>query len=295
MMNVSFDMINKNSIKRLSAHIFWVLSFIVIFPLTTNAAKDKADRAAKDPVNIVFIGNSITYGATLSDAGSQCPPKRVSEFLADRGYTVNYRNCAISGYTTFHFIPSGSQHGAVVNAVKELDKKPGKLFVLIMLGTNDSAERGPLGAPVNTDTYYKNMKSIIDDIYQYSNKAIVIVNYPIWYSPNTHNFSTYMQAGLDRLGSYYPVIDSLVKYYKTQTSHKVYAGSKAPYVFFQNNNKYLTPENGQSGTFYLHPNLEGAKKLATFWTNSILKILGDKEIKDPVLKPYLHKKPKTNK
>lgn len=260
-----------------------MLSFIVTFPLATKANTNKVNKSLKsseDNINIVFIGNSITYGATLADAASQCPPKRVSEYLEKRGYTVNYRNCAISGYTTFHFIPSGSQHGAVVNALKELDKKPGKLFVLIMLGTNDSAERGPLGAPVNTDTYYKNMKSIIDDIYKYSGKANVIVNYPIWYSPNTHNFSTYMQAGLDRLGSYYPVIDSLVKYYKKQTSHHVYAGSKAPYKFFKNNTKYLTPENGQSGTFYLHPNLEGAKKLAAYWTNSILKVLGDKALKD---------------
>lgn len=271
-----------------------MLSFIVFLPLTACALRDKAQKAKAEPVNIVFIGNSITYGATLSDSKSQCPPKRVSEFLEGRGYTVNYSNCAISGYTTFHFIPSGSRHGAVVDAIKQLDKKPGKLFVLIMLGTNDSAERGPLGAPVNTDTYYKNMKAIIDDVYKYSSKANVIVNYPIWYSPNTHNFSTYMQAGLNRLGSYYPVIDNLVKYYKTKTSHHVYAGSKAPYEFFKNNTKYLTPEKGQSGTFYLHPNLEGAKKLATFWTNSILKILGDKEIKDPELKPYLHKKPKIN-
>lgn len=274
-----------------------MLCFILMIPISTRAQNNKANkrtRSPKDNINIVFIGNSITYGATLQDHIAQCPPKRVSEYLENRGYTVNYRNCAISGYTTFHFIPTGSQHGAVVNALKELDKKPGKLFVLIMLGTNDSAERGPLGAPVNTETYYKNMKSIIDDIYLYSNKAKVIVNYPIWYSPNTHNFSTYMQAGLDRLGSYYPVIDSLVKYYKTKTKHSVYAGSKLPYTFFENNHKYLTPENGNSGTFYLHPNLEGAKKLAVFWTNSILKILGAPAIKDSVINQTLKTNKKSN-
>lgn len=286
----------KKDCKKMSLGIVLLsmLCLLVNMPLSASA-RQGVSREAKggDTLNIVYIGNSITFGATLADAEAQCPPRRVAEMLQGRGYTVDYRNCAVSGYTTFHFIPSGSQHGAVVSALKQLDGNPGRLLVLIMLGTNDSAEQGTLGAPVSTDTYYQNMKAIIDDIYKVSPRAEVIVNYPIWYSPNTHNFSTYLQAGLDRLGSYYPVIDKLVKYYNRHTAHRVYAGSKAPYVFFKDQHlKYQTPEEGRDGTFYLHPNEAGARKLATFWANSILKIVGGKAINDADLKPYFHKKPR---
>lgn len=233
-------------------------------------------------VNIAFIGNSITYGATLSNPTTQCPPRRVQEILQAQGLTVNYINCAVSGYTTFHFLPvtpqsdgTGTRHAYVVDAIKSLSKNPGKLFVLIMLGTNDSAERNTLGAPVSTDTYYNNMKAIIDDIFSYNKDANVIVNYPIWYSPNTHNGATYLQAGLNRLKSYHPVIDSLVNYYQTQTVRRVFAGNKAAFTFFENNTAYLTAESGYSGTFYLHPNAEGAKRLASFWAGSIMQHLSD--------------------
>ena len=30
--------------------------------------------AAKDKIHVVFIGNSITYGATLADPSTQAPP-----------------------------------------------------------------------------------------------------------------------------------------------------------------------------------------------------------------------------
>lgn len=232
---------------------------------------------APDPqqVNIAFIGNSITYGATLSNPTTQCPPRRVQEILQAQGLTVNYINCAVSGYTTFHFIPTGTRHAYVVDAIKKLSKNPGKLFVLIMLGTNDSAESGTLGAPVSTSTYYNNMKTIVDDIFSYNKDANVILNYPIWYSPNTHNGATYLQGGLNRLKSYHPVIDSLVNYYQTRTVRRVFAGNKAAFTFFENNTAYLTAEPGYSGTFYLHPNAEGAKRLANFWAASILQHLSD--------------------
>lgn len=250
----------------------------------TSTAPSTIDSAQQ--VNIAFIGNSITYGATLPDPTTQCPPRRVQEILQSHGLTVDYINCAVSGYTTFHFLPSGTRHTYVVDAIKKLSKNPGKLFVLIMLGTNDSAESGTLGAPVSTTTYYNNMKTIVDDIFAYNEEANVILNYPIWYSPNTHNGATYLQGGLNRLKSYHPVIDSLANYYQTQTAHHVYAGNKEAYSFFEDNTAYLTAEGGYSGTFYLHPNAEGAKRLASFWAGSILQILSNTPTTDNSKKGY---------
>lgn len=261
-----------------------VMVSLMFFPPYASAQTDSIPAPDTTQVNIAFIGNSITCGATLSNPTTQCPPRRVQEILQSQGLTVNYINCAVSGYTTFHFLPvppqsdgTGSRHAYVVDAIKSLSNNPGKLFVLIMLGTNDSAERNTLGAPVSTSTYYNNMKAIIDDIFSYNKEANVIVNYPIWYSPNTHNGATYLQAGLNRLKSYYPVIDSLVNYYQTQTVRRVFAGNKAAFTFFENNTACLTAESGYSGTFYLHPNVEGAKRLASFWAESILRHLNEEK------------------
>lgn len=37
--------------------------------------------------------------------------------------------------------------------------------------------------------------------------------------------------------------------------------------------KYFTPEKGNAGIFYLHPNKEGAKILGRFWAEAIMKAL----------------------
>ena len=39
---------------------------------------------AADDVNIVFIGNSITYGATLPDRATQAPPVHVGKAIAQQ-------------------------------------------------------------------------------------------------------------------------------------------------------------------------------------------------------------------
>lgn len=268
--------------KRSGARIIGIAVVLsgLLMPLWASA--EEAQRSRPDTINIAFIGNSISQGALLQDAATECPPNQVAQILREKGYGVNYINCAVSGYTTFHFLPTaaqadgtGSRHAFVVEAIRNLSRKRGPLFVLIMLGTNDSAERGTLGAPVSPDTYYHNLRAIIDDILTLNKKTNVIVNYPIWYSPTTHNGATYLQAGLDRLQSYQPAIDSLVAYYQSQTPYRVFAGDKSAYAFFENNTALFTAEDGRSGTFYLHPNAEGAKRLARFWAGSILKCLNE--------------------
>lgn len=112
------------------------------------------------------------------------------------------------------------------------------------------------------------MKVIIDELIRRFPTCKIIVNYPLWYSPNTHNGSRYLEEGMTRLRSYYPIIDALVAEYD-----QVYAGERGVWEFFENNRPLFTAERGNSGTFYLHPNAEGAVHLAEIWTQSLLTLI----------------------
>lgn len=71
--------------------------------------------AAKDKIHVVFIGNSITYGATLADPSTQAPPVITGQLLEKRTKcTVKIKNCGVSGITTYGFLPG---RGAYNNAV----------------------------------------------------------------------------------------------------------------------------------------------------------------------------------
>ena len=102
----------------------------------------------RKPVNIVFVGNSITYGATLPDREIQNPCVQAAEELRQlTGREVTMRNCGHSGMTTHNFLPGGNLFAECLAAGEELSLRPGTLVFSIMLGTNDSAQRGPTGSP----------------------------------------------------------------------------------------------------------------------------------------------------
>jgi len=147
-------------------------------------------------------------------------------------------------------------------------KNGGPIYVSIMLGTNDSACSGTEGAPVAPDTYSDNIKTIINKLIQSIPDCKILLNYPIWYSPSTYNGAKYLQEGLDRLHSYYPVLDAIVAEYD-----QVYAGNRGVWEYFENNFALFTRESGNAGYFYLHPNVNGAKRLAEIWANSLLELI----------------------
>ena len=224
----------------------------------------------KKPLNVVFIGDSITYGVLLKKA----PPLYAQDYLASqRGIgSVRISNQGVSGYTTVNSLPATATvfpKAEAAAAALEHDH-PGALIFSIMLGTNDSAEDGPLGSPVSPRAYRDNMQTIIDRLLKDFPKARIVVNYPIWYSPNTYNGARYLQGGLSRLQRYFPEIDTLVSVYRSSAPGRVYAGSKEAFGDFEAN--YLqdyTPQQGHRGMFYLHPNATGAQKLGTYWAKAI--------------------------
>ncbi len=245
------------------------------------------------PINLLFIGNSITAGATLSSAGTQAPPIVCRQLVQQAtGVTTNVYNGGHSGITTLGFLPGRNDFTRVVDAAKAYkNSNGGRIYFSIMLGTNDSACSGTEGAPVSPDTYRNNIKKIIDGLISAVPDCKIVLNYPIWYSPNTYNGAKYLQEGLDRLHSYYPYLDAIVAEYD-----QVYAGNRGVWDFFEDNKVLFTKESGNAGDFFLHPNVYGAQRLAEIWANSLLELIKADgiEVKNP-LPEWNTFKPKNNK
>jgi lysophospholipase L1-like esterase len=243
-----------------------LLPIFIVFAFTVPGS------AQKRLVKVIYIGDSITFGGWLEDVNTQAPPVIASIYLQKQPGidSVAFSNQGHSGFTTVDFLPGGASFIAVEEAANQFADKSGTLIFSIMLGTNDSAIKGTNGAPVAPATYYNNLKSIIDKLLKDFPQSRVVLNLPLWYSPNTYNGAQYLQEGLDRLQSYFTSIKKLVKTYH----HHVYLGDTSAFDYFKNN--YLTklrPEDGHRGVFYLHPNKEGAADLGILWAKAIYPVI----------------------
>lgn len=238
-----------------------------------------AQKSEKVELNIVFIGNSITQGVLLQHPELEAPPVRTSLWLKKQeGISeVNMSNQGISGKTTVDFLPANKTlFPRVKKAMENLKSEHPKATLLfsIMLGTNDSANSGPKGAPISAPQYYTNMKVIIDELLEAFPDALFVLHRPIWYSPNTHNSAQYLVSGLKRLESYYPQLQELVNHYADRYPGQIFMGDVEAALYFEaHHQRYFIPEEGRAGVFYLHPNKEGAETLATFWGESIYKVI----------------------
>jgi lysophospholipase L1-like esterase len=244
--------------------------FIILFLINSSALF-----AQKRNLHVIYIGDSITQGAGLGDGATQAPPVIASTYLQKQAGigAVDFSNQGHSGFTTIDFLPGGASFTQVEQAANTFKDDPGLLIFTIMLGTNDSAIKGPNGAPVAPDAYYKNLKAIIDRLIKDYPNCKVIIQLPIWYSPNTYNGAQYLQEGLNRLQAYFPQIKRLVKTYR----HQLFLGDTKAFSYFKNS--YLVnfqAEEGHQGTFYLHPNQVGAEALGIFWATAIYKAIGGK-------------------
>ncbi|MDP4130908.1 MAG: GDSL-type esterase/lipase family protein [Bacteroidota bacterium] len=229
-------------------------------------------------IDIVFIGDSITKGSALADPSTEATPLFVEQMLKANNHVASVRvaNRGFSGHTTCDFLPAAAtDFPKVLEAANAFAQdKEAALIFSIMLGTNDSAVSGTNGSPVSPADYRRNLKTIMDALLDRFPGAKFVLQYPTWYSPNTHNGATYLQEGLERLGSYYPQIDSLIQEYKITHPHQVFAGDRSAFRIFKKGYRtLLKPEQGKDGVFYLHPNTEGSKELAKIWTKGILKTI----------------------
>jgi len=247
---------------------YFILSGVLALGLCSFALREKPR------INVVFIGDSITHGTTQK---GETPPNYADSALEQSGKfsKVQVSNQGISGYTTVDFLPATHKSYPKVRAAADAfyADKQALLVFSCMLGTNDSAIKGPTGAPVAPKDYRANLKTIADSLLAAYPNCKIVLNHPIWYSDSTHNRgAAYMQEGQARVLLYHVEIDGLVKEYAKTNPHHVYLGDTKGYKYFKEN--YLTDlktENGLNGVFYLHPNKKGDIALGKFWCDAIIR------------------------
>jgi len=242
-----------------------VLLFWGLTSFRTNDAKS---------INIIFIGDSITYG----EARAELEPSvyAVAYLKKKMGIdSIHQINDGISGKTTADFQPSTDYYKTITKQADSFYSMDNATLVFsFMLGTNDSAIQGTNGAPVSPPDYRKNMETIIDQLLNRYPKSKVIVNCPLWYSPNTYNSSKYLAEGLARLQDYFPQVRLMVKNYSKSHPGNVFIGDQSGFNYFRKNYlEFLRPEQGKMGIFYLHPDIKGAAKLGEFWGKALYKTL----------------------
>ena len=222
--------------------------------------------------NVIYIGNSITAGAGHKESLKSAPPVISAQILEKKlGKDVNFRNCGRSGATTLDFVPSHTRDfkrvEKAIKEIQELSQEP--IIFSIMLGTNDSASTRCYGAPASNAQYKKNLMDLISRLRKMAPGAIFVLQRPIWYSPNTYNGAMYLTAGLKRVTDYANVLLEIA-----QQEKDVFVGDYEAFDFFkQHYRKYMFAENGNAGVFFLHPNEDGAKELAKFWSKGIISAL----------------------
>ena len=231
--------------------------------------------ATERVVNIVFIGNSITAGATLQDRANQAPPAVVKQELSKTfgEGTIEIANVAVSGSTTTDWQPGGKMFSSAVKAADAfLADKGATLVFSISLGTNDSAVRGVNGSALSNEDFRKNLTVIVDSLLSRYPLAEVLLNTPIWYSQNVYNSAEYLVEGQRRLKSYIGDISEVVSNYRKNRVTRVHLGEDH-WDYFDADASLFTPERGKAGAFYLHPNKNGAAKLGSFWASELASII----------------------
>lgn len=227
-------------------------------------------QSRKATCNLIYIGDSITEGVLHADKSQTAPPVLSAAMVGKMlSRDINFRNCGRSGATTVDFLPSEQRDFVrVEKAIKDIQSLSYEPIIFsIMLGTNDSANFGPKGSPVSNEDYERNLMTLINRIRALCPNALFVLQRPIWYSPNTHNNSQYLVAGQKRMVAYSDVLIDIAS-----KNADIYFGDNEAFDYFQvKHRKYMFAEDGKAGTFYLHPNEAGAKKLARFWSEAIVK------------------------
>ncbi len=243
---------------------------------------------AQRSANVVFIGNSITYGALHKNRELTAPPAQCARWLsAQEGIdTVYFRNCGKNGRTTYHFLPRAEDvipigdktefANVVANTRELMNEHPTPPLVFsIMLGTNDTVE-WTRNRHTSPEDYAKNLCVIIDTLLRLWPEAHVVLNKPIWYTPDyvTKNGSVASKKSLKLLGKYEKQFSKVVRRCK---AGQVHIGDSEAYNYFKQHWKTdINEEKDSRGkSYWLHPNEQGAQQLAQFWGKAIIRVMSE--------------------
>lgn len=238
---------------------------------------------AQKDLSIVFIGNSVTYGAQHPEATRMqtCPPAQAAAWLMSQPEIgeVHWANNGVNGCTSYDFLPQQGK-GLFAEALHNADSlemafPSAEMVFCISLGCNDTARR-PAYGPSTPGKYEENITLIVETLLARYPDAVVILNNSIAYMPGTHT-----QHGSRMMFDLLTVFndiekDIVVKLSKTYGSH-IRLGDTDGYDHFKSEAIYTTqmyPEKGwQGSTFYLHPTPDGSHHLGVLWGKAILRNL----------------------
>ncbi|MCR5679217.1 MAG: SGNH/GDSL hydrolase family protein [Prevotella sp.] len=250
---------------------------------------------ARRSANIVFIGNSITFGARHEKPELTAPPVQCARWLSQQTDidTVYFRNCGHSGKTTYHFlpckddvVPAGDKtyFPSVVAQTRQLvEAHPALPLVFsIMLGTNDTVER-PGNPHTTPGDYAKNLTAIIDSLLKLWPDAHVVLNKPIWYTPDyvTKGGSVASKKSLKLLADYFDMFPVVVA--NSKAGH-VHIGDSQAYGWFEQHwqTDIVEEQDSRGRSYRLHPNEQGAAHLAEYWGKALLPVIMDMPATDPL-------------
>lgn len=250
---------------------------------------------AERSANVVFIGNSITYGALHQQRELTAPPAQSARWLSRQPGidTVYFANCGRSGKTTYHFLPNQADvvpagdktyfADVVAQTRRLVAVHPALPLVFsIMLGTNDTVER-PKNKHTTPDDYTRNLITIIDSLLKLWPEAHVVLHKPIWYTPDyvTKGGSVASKNSLKLLDSYYRMFPQVVS--NCKPGH-VHIGDSEAYAYFEQHwQTDINEEKDSRGrSYWLHPNEQGAARLAEFWGKALLPVIESMPAADPL-------------
>lgn len=245
---------------------------------------------------IVFVGDSITYGAGNANPGTMLSPTapyfciaRLADLSGQRN--VYGANTGVGGSTTTDWAPGGTDYNNAVQASNAGSAASGlhaahpaaQMVFSIMLGTNDSAIAGSNNAPysgaLTPAQFQTKLTAIVTQILTVDwPSAQVILHDAPWYSPNAHTVTTYLQAGLSALFSYRAVVAAVVASFAVSHPGQVLAGDGQSFAYFAQNfaSELQADTTGPNGVFYLHPlgtaganGRIGTQSLGELWATAI--------------------------
>jgi hypothetical protein len=224
-------------------------------------------QAQVQAINLTMCGDSITYGAGVSNAGTALSPTmpyfaamKLGKLFGTR--TVYVSNQGHSGHTTTDFLPAtATDYPAAKAAMTALiAANPSALQVFsFRLGTNDSAStltnNAPYTGSLPASAFQANVETITAQVLGDFPSAKIVWNNASYYTPNTHNGAVYEQAGLAYLLLYRTALTVAVASFSASAPGRVFVGDTQSFNYFAANYQAeLQPDNsGPNGTFYLHP------------------------------------------
>jgi len=216
-------------------------------------------------LNLVFVGDSITFGAHLASPRTEAPPAQAADWLEKHvpgPVTVEFRNLGVSGARTDELLPGTARWTVIKAACDEFKGKPGRLVFSVMIGANDAyGNHDPAGSH-SPARFEKDLTALCRALLKACPKAILVVNGPT-------GFPMAVKKGDWRatLRDYIPVLPVVVAKLGKQFPDRVFLGDARAW-------KLLSADGPKYYADNIHPNAAGAAIVGRLWGEAIRSALG---------------------